>query len=117
MTITTKIKIAATVLLLLVFSGGWLYLKALKSDNRRLALEVETVQAQAEALAREAAGLQRALAANFQALEAREKKMAELAGQTETLRLELEELYANNEPCRAWADADVPGPVLDRLRK
>lgn len=90
--------------------GGYhLQAKALKADNARL----EQAAAAAEIWAQ---SLQKELEFNYMALAEREQKRAELAAETEALRNELSELYANNEPCAVWADGAIPGPILDRLR-
>ena len=104
-----KIKIIlALALLLLLTVAGW-EIRALRAEK--------TLAEQKAALALiEGEGLRQEVAAGLVALNRREEKAAELAAQTEALRHELSELYLNNEPCAAWADALVPEPVLKRLR-
>lgn len=48
MTIRTKIELIIGVVLALALVGGWLCLKALAADNRRLELAVETAQAETQ---------------------------------------------------------------------
>lgn len=84
--------------------------KALKADNARLEQAASLAENTIKSLEKE-------LKSNQVALAEREQKQAELSAQTEMLRHELSELYVNNEPCAAWADGDIPGPVLDRLRQ
>ena len=84
--------------------------KAWELEEVRLKREVATITAEAEKLRLEAYK-------NFQALQEREKTLTALTNQTEALRQEFEEIYANNEPCQAWADTPLPEPVLKWLRK
>ena len=117
MTIITRIKIAAAILVVVALAGWTVYALALQArlSNTKGQLEIE--RQQTAALVQDLAARDQEIEANRAALAKRELIATELAAQTEALRYELNELYLNNEPCAAWADSAVPGPVLDRLRK
>lgn len=102
--------IAAITGMAITIGGYNLQVKTLKADRARL----EQTAAVSE---KTISSLQKELKTNQTALAEREQKQAELTALTEMLGHELSELYANNEPCAAWADSDIPGPVFDRLRR
>ena len=114
---TSKIKIYARLGLVGLFLAMAITIVGQRLKAKALTAEKTLAKQTAALAATEAQGLRRELEAGLAALTIREEQKAELAAQTEALRHELSELYQNNLPCATWADADIPNPVLDRLRR
>lgn len=106
---TMKIKLTIVATAALAFISGGLYIKALRADNVRLALNLAVAQA-------EAAGYKIELTINRQALFDREKQLAEINMATELLKNQLEALYELDEEAKSWGDAYLPKSIIDKLR-
>ena len=108
---TPLAKIKPTLVLgaaLAVFGAGvWL---------RGLAAERAAWEEAHTALLRENLALSLEAEAGRKALARREAEARRLAEETETLREELNVLYASNPAARTWADTALPDDVYGRLR-
>jgi hypothetical protein len=103
-------KLWAGVLAVVLFGGAWLYLGQIRAER-------DQAVSQAQALARENAGLKAEVLANARALEARENKRAALAAEKEALRGQLGEIYENDPDALAWRDSPCPDGVTECLRR
>ncbi|MDL2226986.1 hypothetical protein LJB86_04950 [Deltaproteobacteria bacterium OttesenSCG-928-M10] len=115
MTTLTKIKITLAAAVVLAALGGWLYVKALSADNRRLALAAETARAEAGQWRQEAAGLRRALADERRAVIISQAIIAGQTAETAALKARLKEVYASDQYNQNWADSPCPPDVADCL--
>ena len=104
----SKVKVAAGVLAVVLLAGWFLYTNSLKHERDRLLAESSTYQQTAHALAQE-------LEANRAALEQREEEKERLANEKAALITMLNEVYANDQEAKVWADTVCPDGVLDCL--
>ena len=104
----SKVKVAAGVLVIALLLGWFFYTNSLKQERDRLLVESSTYQQAAHALAQE-------VEANRRALEQREEEKERLANDKAMLITMLNEVYANDQEAKVWADTVCPDGVLDCL--
>ena len=92
----------------LVLALGLMYVKALRSDNARLAESARLSQAAAAKLTED-------LEANRRALELRQAESAHLAKEKEDAVKALEAIYENDEEACDWGAGVIPDGVYARL--
>jgi uncharacterized membrane protein len=101
-------KFAALGLMAIVLAVGLMYVKALRSDNARLAESARQSQAAAARLAED-------LEANRLALEQRQAETARLAEEKREAITALEKVYENDEEACDWGAGVIPDGVYSRL--
>ena len=104
----TDFKTALTATALIAMAAWGFYTAGLKSQRDRLAAELAAAVGQTESLRRE-------LELGRLALERREAERRRLTNEKDALMQALQEVYADDEKARGWADAPCPDGVLDCL--
>ena len=108
MTTTTKIKIVFWIIVFFCAGVNYFHMKGVKAENAALKIEASTARA-------EAAGLERELKLNYQALQAREAEKERLANEYAALVATIEEVYLNDPDAKAWADTPCPDGIVECL--
>ena len=97
---------------------GWLLWSRaeLKADLATSEANVSTLQAANRASARTIESMQAATRRTDIALAERERTLAEISAQRQTLRLKLSEALRNDPETRNWHDTALPAPVVGLLK-
>lgn len=104
----TNLKLAALIALAATLLFGWFRISHLATENDRLSTHVTALEQTNQSMATE-------LAANREALAAREIERQRLSDETSELKFKLGELYESDKTASDWATADCPPGLLECL--